>query len=88
MEAFRRRVAVHPAWWAAACACDGVGWMHLCGTACSHLGGGSVSRWRQCDWELATPPAGWVYVRVCFALVVNVYMVQRVAGLRVLLMRV
>jgi hypothetical protein len=44
-------LAVHPAWWAATRAFDGVGWMQLFGTACSHLCDGSVSRRRQCGWR-------------------------------------
>ena len=63
MEAFRRRVAVHPAWRAAARAFDGFGWMHVCGTACSHLGDDSVSR--RCRYGGNGRPSVWMGACVC-----------------------
>ena len=56
-------MAVHPAWWAAACACDGVKWMHVCGTACSHL----CEQVAPIRLEMATDQGGWVHVCICFA---------------------
>ena len=81
-------LAVHPAWWAATRAFDGVGWMQLFGTACSHLCDGSVSRRRQCGWRGPLIREDGCYVSVLrktIAMVVKGDMVgvQRLLGLRV-----